>query len=238
MTHPLTRFAVLIGLLAMLVPSIALAQEEIAYLVTDPAGDANGLNGQGLLVNGGPVGSTSTPVQLAQYDLLGVRYVTLFDEKVNEDGTITRTAIGLESRLGLGAEPTATGAPAIIRLTHDVNGCPIFMQYSAGTNGTTMHGTGDVRITCEGDLTGGNPPNIRPGNALKVGFDKATNELVWTYTFGTGAAADKYFTPTASIVPTVPHVRVNTGAVTAPVIDEMYNPLGRSFRVGSDAPKS
>ncbi|CAN5512854.1 hypothetical protein BH23ACT9_BH23ACT9_13160 [soil metagenome] len=236
MPHHLKRLAVIIGMVALLVPSLATAEDAVTYLITDPAGDANGINGQGFgdLVPGLPA-DQPTPVDIAEYDMLGVRYVTLFDEIVDpESGTVTRQVTGVESRLALSAQPTATSLPAIVRLNHNVNGCAIFMQYYGGTNGQNAHDSGNVRITCEGDLTGGNPANISEGDALAIDFDTDTSEIVWAFTFGTGTAADRYFTPTATIQPTNPHVRANSGAVTAPVIDEMYNPLFRTFKVGSD----
>ncbi len=216
--------------------TVPLGAEE-TFLISDPAGDANGINGQGFadLVPGLPSDQT-TPADVAEYDILGVRYATMFDTVV-VDGVDTYVVTGVEARMGLSAQPTATSAPAIVRLAQEASGCAMFLQYYGGTNGSNAADTGNLRITCEGDVTGGNPANITEGAALDVSFDDETSELVWAYTFGTGAAADRYLKNGAAITPTNPHVRANSGAVTAPVIDELYNPEFATFRIGSDLPE-
>jgi hypothetical protein len=234
-TRTTARLAAVGAALAMLLPAGASAN--VTYLLTDASGDANGINPQGLgdIVPGTPNDQT-TPVQVAEYDIRGVRYTTVYEtQQVN--GVAAPVAVGVEMRLALGALPTATSAPAIIRLAHQAGGCDMFLLYFGGTNGqpTQPHGSGRMQINCEGDTLAGRP-TVPVGAALQITADAANKEIVWTYTFGTGAAADRYLKPGSSLVPTNPHIRGNSGAATVPVIDEVYNPQQKSFRIGSDAP--
>jgi hypothetical protein len=236
--HPmLSRLAAGLGAAALLLPTTAGA--EVTYLLTDVVGDANAINGQGLgdLVTDLP-NDQSTPVDYAAADIQGIRYATIYDTVEGADGTTTYVVTGVEARMALGAEPTATGVPTIIRLAQEASGCSMFLQYYGGTNGQDPAGSGDIRITCAGDITGGNPPNIPEGDALDARWDAETGEVVWAFTFGTGTAADQYLKAGAILQPTNPHVRANSGPATAPAIDELYNPSFRRFRVGEDLPTS
>lgn len=226
----------LLVLVAAALTVAGVAGEDATYLVEDTVGDANGVNPQGLggLVPALP-NDQSTPVDVAEYDIVGVRYATLY-ETVEVDGETTHVITGVESRMGLSAQPTPTSPPAIVRFTQEANGCRMFLQYYGGTNGVRDHDTGSIRITCEGDLTGGNPPPVPEGAGLDVHWDEETSEVVWAFTFGTGTAADTYLNRSSTLVPGNPHVRVDSGVITAPVIDEMYNPTSASFTVGQDVP--
>lgn len=231
------RLALSLALTVVLCAALALPSGAEDYLVTDTAEDANGLNPQGLAgLAPTVVDDTATPVNARQYDILGVRYVTLTETSV-VDGQEVTEIVGLESRLAMTLDPNFSPLPGIVRLVHTINGCDMFFQYYGGTNGTNTPSTGNIRVTCEGDVTT-SYPMVEEGDALEVSWDADAGEIVWAYTFGTGAAADGYFEPIfggpVTITPGTSHTRFNSGRVTAPVFDEMDNPAGASFTVGED----
>ena len=116
---------------------------EPAPHITDPAGDANALNGQGL-VTGSAAQGTSTPVGYAPADLLAVRYATAYKAvPVGGDG-LTYVQSGLEAHITTAAPATSAGPTLIYRLNVEVGSCGGFVQYylngpaSGPTDGTTL----------------------------------------------------------------------------------------------------
>lgn len=233
----MSRTPLLLILSAVLTAALVVPASAVDYLVTDVAEDSNGINSQGfagLAPVAGP-DDTALPVGIRHYDILGLRYVPI-TETTEVNGQEVTEVVGLESRLAMTLDPATGPVPGIVRLVHSVNGCDMQMQYFGGL-ADTLAGTGNIRLTCEGDVTTSYPV-VAEGDALDVHFDSTNGEIVWAYTFGTGAAADSHFEPLfggpVTIVPGESHTRVRTAA-TAPALDEMGNDDGVSFTFGEDA---
>lgn len=222
-------------------PESAPDLEAVPYMDTDIAGDGNGLNGQGLA--DGSVPETATgPAHVAEGDILGARITSLYEEVQGADGLTDRVLTGLEFRTGLPTEPTATSAPLIHRFIGNTGGCTFWVQSYTGTNGTNAHGTASVRLF---DTSCGLEPTDDPlganetvtGDWITWSWDADHGEMVVTLDFN-HALADERLTSRIDrgeyYLLEYLENRLNTGAVTAPVIDEM---TGGGFAViGADIP--
>jgi hypothetical protein len=96
--------------------------------VTDQAGDANVLNGQGLLAGGAADGS-ATPQQYAPADLLSITYSTTFDTvRVGDDG-VRHVATGVQARIVTTAPAKSDGPTLIYRINAEIGSCGGFLQH-------------------------------------------------------------------------------------------------------------
>ncbi len=105
--------------------------------ITDPAGDGNALNDQGL---GLPVPSASTPVQVAGADVTAISWTTLA-KLTTVRGKKVYVPTGLQVKMTLSAAPQAN---VIFRVTASAGDCSIFwFNYSkfvdGGTSATLQH---------------------------------------------------------------------------------------------------
>lgn len=215
--------------------------ETVPYMDTDLAGDGNGLNGQGLAEGAVPETATG-PAHIAEGDILGARITSLYEEVEGADGLTDRVLTGLEFRTGLAAEPTATSAPLIHRFIGSTGGCTFWVQSYTGTNGSTAHGTASVRLF---DTSCGLEPTDDPlgasetvtGDWITWSWDADHGEMVVALDFEHGLADERI---TSRIDRGEYYLleylenRVNTGVITAPVIDEMTG--GGYAVIGADIP--
>lgn len=215
--------------------------ETVPYVVEDAAGDANGLNGQGLLdIVGVDVPATSTgPAQSAESDILGARLVSLYDEVTGNDGLVDYVLTGLEFRIGMAAEPTATSIPQVHRFIGRAGACTFWMTVDTG-NGIGPHGAVDVNLLGTGcgipdePDTGFQGSEYTSGDWATYAWDAEHGEMVMTLDLQTADSrlANAINRGDFYILEEV-HNRVAT-LITAPVMDEM---LEDGFVViGSDIP--
>lgn len=203
------------------------------YLITDVAGDANGLNGQGFDEG---LGDNSTPVDLAEGDVTGMRIASLYETA--DDGTTTIT--GVEFRTALSMEPAAGTTPLIHRLVGAANGCEFWVQSHTGGG---AEGNASVRLFdagCGLEVTGDEtlaPSVTVRGDGINWSWDDLHGEMVVTIDFASAdsrivdavAAGGRYAFEEI-------HVRVDTGVVTAPVVEEVFGRVRWTF--GQDVPGS
>lgn len=200
--------------------------------VTDQAGDANALNGQGLLV-GGAADGTQGP-SYAPADLLSVTYSTMYrTEDVGDDGK-AHIATGLQARIVTSAPPKSDGPTLIYRINAEVGDCGGFLQYylrgpaSAPTDGSTLEFRQFAARGCAADATIRNPD-------WKAEVDGST--LVFTFPYGSMAAAERINFSVGKFISTRgAEVRTLLGVLTAPAID--LTGAGTEFKIGSDLPKN
>lgn len=201
--------------------------------VTDPAGDANAVNGQGLLTGGLADGST-TPQQYAPADLLSVTYSTTYTtEQVGDDG-LKHTPTGLEARIVTSQPAKSDGPTLIYRLNVDVGGCGGFIQYflpgpaSAPTDPKGLQFRQFASRGCPADAT-------KTIAGWTVAQDGATLVISMPYA-GTPATELPYIAPGRFLSTLAAEVRTNLGVLTAPAID--ITGAGLDFKIGSDVPKN
>lgn len=214
-------------------------------LLTDPLGDGNGINGQGLGGFTGQDPSLNTAPANANADLTSLAAATLYDEVVADDGqggtTTEHVVAGLRYRLGTAGAPTATDIPTITRIRTIVAGCTTWIQFYAGTNGSTTPLTANVRLLggcgLGTDAAGLSNSLTISGDWLSVDVDDETGETVFDIDLATAPEElTDYLTDDAQIQIEAVEVRFNSGLFTAPVIDEMLPDGWTEFTVGEDVP--
>lgn len=216
-----------LAVVALVLPADAAGKAQI----TDPAGDANALNGQGLVTGGQFDGGNTTSQQLAQADLLSVTYSTTYDTvEIGEDG-LQHVITGVQARIVTTAPAVSTGPTLIYRLNADIGGCGGFLQAyvngpaSAPTDGRGLEFRQFAARGCLADVT-------------KRGFTAALDEegaLVFDLPYALmDAAMQAQFAPKKNIGTVGAEVRTQIGTATAPAIDTTL--AGANFRIGSDVP--
>jgi len=100
--------------------------------ITDPAGDANGVNDQGL-VTGSPIPSgQSGPADLSQADITAVQFATTFVTK-KAHGKTVKVPTGLTVTMTLAAAPTLPNI--IYRVAASSTSCEtLFFEFSTAPN--------------------------------------------------------------------------------------------------------
>lgn len=202
--------------------------EAVPYISEDLAGDANGINGQGLAdIVGVDVPETATaPAQSAESDILGARITSQYDEVTGEDGLTDYVMTGLEFRIGMAAEPTATSVPQVHRFIGTAGGCTFWVTVDTGT-GLTAHGQPSIGLFGPGcgipnePDTGLQGSEYVSGDWLTYAWDDEFGEMVLTVDL---AGADERLASNIErgdfyLFDEV-HNRVAT-LITAPVLDEM-----------------
>lgn len=213
--------------------------DEVAPMATDVAGDANALNGQGLE----DVGSTPTPAQIDEADILGARITSTWDTVRGADGLLDHVFTGVEFRTALAAEPTATSVPILHRFIGTIDGCETWVQFAAGTAAGAAHGTATVRQYDTGcgipddPNTGLRGSRTFDGPGITWSWDVDNAEAVVTIDAAkVDAALGDTLVPDALYLLTELQVRHYSAAgITAPVIDEMPGQNGYAH-LGSDVP--
>lgn len=214
----------------------ATADDDIAYLAEDQAGDANGINGQGLPAVGDSVPSTSTdPAQVAEADLLSARVTSTWWTQRGADGLRDHIFTGVQFRTGLAAQPGPDSAPVLHRFIGSIGDCEIWIQFAAGGPGGAGHGTASARLGGTVCGTSDDPTTISH-DEISWAWDPVTSEAVVTI--------DARFVPllgdllvdgaTYQLTELDVQVHAVTGD-TAVVIDHMPGE-GASTTLGTDVP--
>jgi hypothetical protein len=102
--------------------------------ITDPAGDANGFNDQGV---GAPVPSQSSPADYSGGDITGVTFASTFVTKKGRR-RLVKTPTGFTVTMALGGAP---GPETFYRVVATIPGCDtLFIEYGtdAAEGGTAM----------------------------------------------------------------------------------------------------
>ncbi|MCA1824637.1 MAG: hypothetical protein ABR520_06940 [Mycobacteriales bacterium] len=179
--------------------------------VTDPAGDANAINGQGLQ----DIPSVSTaPASVDSMDVLSVLYETYGTVK---GGKVVK-ADGFRVTMTLSAAPQSTGA--VYRATGAAPDCSVFwFQYDLSPGAAPE---GNLRHTC--GVT--DPTDLGTTIPLDVKVDGA--KIVWTVPL-------KVLPPPVKLGSLIEgigvDIRVNTSVVTAPAVDQA--PETGVYKIGS-----
>jgi hypothetical protein len=129
--------AIAVGGLALLaLPSNAATPKP---QLTDPSGDANGINNQALITGGPSVGIVS-PADVAAADITAVTFVTTYKTKI-VNGKAVKIPNGFTTTMKLAAAPTMSGV--IYRVSADMAGCDtsVFFEFATG---------GDTAVRCPG----------------------------------------------------------------------------------------
>lgn len=220
-------------------PTSTAAPTDVPPMATDVAGDANGLNGQGLE----DLGSQPTPAQIDDADILGARITSTWSTTRGADGLLDRTFTGVEFRTALSAAPTASSVPALHRFIGTIDGCETWVQFAVGTAGGADHGTATVRqygTSCgipDDPNTGLRGSRSFDGLGIDWGWDADTGEAVVTVDarLVDPALRDTIVRDAVYLLSEL-HVRHYSAAgFTAPVIDEMAGQGGYAY-LGADVP--
>lgn len=131
--------------------------------ITDPAGDANGLNGQGV-VTGTP--EPSTPADASGADIKSVLFQSTFKVK-KVHGTVKRIPTGFTITMTLAAAPTTPNV--IYRVAATAPMCQtLFFEYSTAVSGS------DGSARCAAEL----PTNS--GDVAVKSVRVKGNSVIWT----------------------------------------------------------
>lgn len=237
MLRTLRRATAVIAIAACALAGLAFSGEEPPEPhLTDVAGDANGLNGQGLQDTG--EGTSTGPASYGMADFTHLRFATLSSDGVTPEGLIIR--------LGTTDPLTTAGDNLLYRIYANVDGCPgrfeidvrniaygdeiDFEWYLEGCGGTS-----DDAV-----ITGVTFDDER----WTIETDEQTGETVMTIPFSTlpDQGLEKVLEPGTEIYDIRVEVRhVNSEpsgtapySVVVPVIDEMLNGDFYGFVVGED----
>jgi hypothetical protein len=231
MTRARARAALGAALAALLVLGVvpATAGTADAPELTDIAGDANGINGQGPV--SGP--SQATPVQAASADLRAMWLETVVTESqvTAADGTVTtvQTPVALRWNVRTTAPASPSFGPSVIyRMPATVGGCSLFLESTVRgpASAPTDLQRGSLRLlTADACPTG-------PVRTLTAGITQSFAGDVMTVDFPL-AASDGVLAANRTLASNgAGHSRVSAVAVTAPQIDEAQGDW--SFRIGSN----
>jgi hypothetical protein len=176
--------------------------------LTDPAGDANGINGQGFLI-GGPADGASTPADLSAADITAVTFASTFKKKKVKD-RVVKVPTGFTVTMALSAAPTT---PEIFyRVIAPTAGCDsVFFEY--GTDVATAGS--DVRCPAT-------PPAEDKEYPASAAIVKG-NTITWKVPISAFPAGTTFSKLEA-------HTRFNPAVVTAPQIDTASS--SATFTVG------
>lgn len=204
-----TAALVLVALIAS--PSVAAAKKppppkklpaSKPLVFTDKAGDANGLNGQGVVTG---VEGTATPTQYSGADILTVSLNRLDD---------TKTVLGFQVTY------TLSGAPAqgtIYRVMVTTPACPTFwLSYNYAAGGTPL---GNLRNNCADNAVNVNTPLTVTATDSSVTILLPFKDLPQNVKLGD--------TLTVKTVET----RGHASTVTAPTIDDL-DPKLATWKIG------
>jgi hypothetical protein len=201
--------------------------------VTDQAGDANAINGQGVSLLAGTADGMATPQQYAPADLLSITYSTTFDTVPVGDDGVKHVATGVQARIVTTAPAKSDGPTLIYRINAEVGNCGGFLQHylsgptSAPTDGKGLEFRQFASRGCAADAT------VR--NVAWTATQDGT-ALVFTFPYAGMAGADRNnFAVGKTIVTNAAEVRTLLVAATAPAIDTTAP--GTNFKIGSDLPQ-
>jgi hypothetical protein len=205
LTRPALALAAVAALAVGLVPAQA-AQGPV--VLTDVAGDANGINGQGF-VDGGPNNMASGPASMASMDIVSVTLANTGTTRKVKQGKKVVTVFdctGFTATLELGAAPFQSAIYRIVgngpvnvtqwwlTFTNDATGATGALEYDSGDGTPLSGGVVDVPVTVDNNkVTWTVKTSAIKASGEKLGFD-------WS---AIGA-----------------HSRVIAGVATVPLIDD------------------
>ena len=230
MRRAVLSVAALAALTALVLPAGA---DGPAPHVTDAAGDANAVNGQGLA----EVPAPGLPAQYAPADLLSVTYSTSFDTVPVGDDGVRHVVTGLQARVVTAAPVKSDGPTLLYRLNVDIGGCGGFVQYYE--NGPSS-GPVDPKGVEFRQLASRGCPADATVRYPSWSVVKEGSTLLFDLRFaGLRPADQSFFRPGAFLSTRSAEVRTTVGAVaiqpTAPAVDIASG--GTDFKIGSDVPK-
>lgn len=207
--------------------------------ITDPAGDGNGINGQGVLL-GAEAGPDSRPFSIDGADLRAIWFQTAYDVIKVRDASKNLLEVQYRPyafRIHIKTEATAApsfGPTLVYRVPADLSGCGVFFQMwirgPASVPQNDPPQRADIRkldSTCPGGAA-----TLAP-----AGFSLSVQGQVATLEYSLSAAPTLIALGTPVAPDGNPHVRPLLGAATVPVIDETVQAAG-PFVIGSDVPKN
>jgi hypothetical protein len=222
---------VLLLLLALALPASA---QTAPPDITDPTGDANALNGQGL-VTGGAADGTATPASYARADLTAVRFETAYTTTPVGDDGVRHTATGLRARITTAGIPGSDGPTLIYRLNTTVGACGGFLQAYLRGPAAGPTDQADGRLEWRQFASRGCTADATVFDARFTATVEG-NDLVLEFPFAALSGADRTNMAVGkTITGTIAEVRVLAGVLTAPAID-ITPAAAKSFRIGSDVP--
>lgn len=200
--------------------------------VTDQAGDANGVNGQGLVVGGLADGST-TPVSYSPADLVSVTYSTTYVRRsVGQDG-VEHVPTGVQARILTDKPLESDGPTLLVRLNVDIGSCGGFLQaFFTGPTSRLPGDTFDFNFQqfasrgCPADRTVRSPSWTTNQAGTTLDFDMSYADM--------GPAERANFALGRTISTRFAEVRTAFRPLTAPAIDTTGP--GTDFKIGSDLP--
>jgi hypothetical protein len=206
--------------------------------ITDIAGDANLLNGQGVVAAGE---QSTAPASYGPADIRAVAFETTFVAVPVGDDGIDYQATGLNIHYRTEATPMSDGPTFIYRLNANVDGCNSFLQAFLRGASSTPNDPADKSIQWR-QLDAGCPDGVLTvtNTGWTVTIDSTAKELVMSFPYSKLSANRLAFMDEGSILSgLVANTRTNFGtpggSVTAPQFDE--SPTGQDFEVGSDMPE-
>lgn len=174
--------------------------------ITDPAGDANGVNDQGI---GAPIPSTATPADDSAADMTSVAFASTFKIKKVKGKTV-KVPTGFTVTMKLGAAPVPE---TFYRITVAIPSCEdLFLEY-----GTDV-AAGGTAMRCPA-LPGGDETDYTIPDAVVK-----SNTIVWTVPVAALSAGTTLSSLHAE-------TRANPAVVTAPAID-IADGGAASFTIG------
>lgn len=222
-------------LLSLAIPGFA---EEPGAHITDIAGDANGINGQGFGdVTGFDPSQPNDTVSYGPADLRTVRFQTTYDAvPVGADG-IDYQATGLAIHVTTTDAPGSEGPTLIYRINTAVGGCGSFLQAYLRGPAAGPTDTADKTLQWR-QLDAGCPDGAKTltNPAWTATVDEASKTLTMTFPFASLTPAQLSAMGVGSYLG-LPEaeVRSQLALLTAPLIDG--TPAAEEdFVVGSDVP--
>ena len=231
------RFAFTIAaILALAVPAGA---EDLAPQITDIAGDANVVNGQGFEDITGV--NPSQPNDTANYkraDLRAVRFETAYTAvPVGADG-IDYQATGLKIHVTTTDVPGSDGPTLIYRINTTVSGCASFLQsYLRGATSAPVDAANNTLQWRQ--LDAGCPDGVKTvtNAAWTTTVDAASKTLTMTFPFSSLTPAQQVAMSVGDGYLGLPagEVRTQLATATAPLIDATPA-YEEDYIIGSDVP--
>ncbi|MGN6475511.1 MAG: hypothetical protein ACTHK4_17960 [Mycobacteriales bacterium] len=173
--------------------------------ITDPKGDANGLNDQGL---GVPVPSTSTPVDDSGADIVSVLFQSTFVTKAHK-----KVPSGLTITLTLAAPPVPEHIYRVTANGSTCSGNQLFFEYATTVGASPP---GDARC----------PGTVKSTDVAVTSVIAKLNTITWTVPLSASIRKGERLTGLGADV----RVELTKPGVTAPAIDEATGTA--SFVVG------
>ncbi|HVM11938.1 MAG TPA: hypothetical protein VM638_05625 [Actinomycetota bacterium] len=250
------RSATLAAVLALAVAAVAPsagADSEATTVITDAAGDANFVNGNGLSSLAPTDGVDTRPASIAGADLRSVDFSTPYDtiKVYNQDGTVSQVLYSPKAfrvRLQMEGDVMPTFGPTIIvRILTNIAGCDVWFQAiirGSNPDAAADPHRADIRLPAAASCPG-NAAVLSIANGFTLDVSGKTVTMTYPFEAFTGNHAG-WIKPGTQIDPdgsflnnaNTPHVRpwLTSLGVTVPSIDETARP--QAFVVGSDVPQT